>query len=385
VPISVEAARRFLHDMGMKWRQANKAPYMDGHERLDVVAYRAQFVNKYLGLQPYFTRWGQDGEPVPTILSQGQREIVVVTHDESTFHSNDGRKFMWLKPGGDPLRKKGIGKGIMVSDFLTPGGRLACGTSDSKRYATHLHELGPNNYWTGDKMTNHTLQIMVPIFEERFPSDRYQGLFLFDNATNHCHMADDALVVKRMNLRKDGKKPVMRDGWNPLTHAPHQMWLLEGNRKIPKGIELVLRERGLWPVNDRSFKLDCKKGTHSEDQTCCARRLLGSQPDFVAQKCILAEALEARGHLVMFYPKFHPELNFIEYYWGQAKRFAREHCQYNLPGLRSTLPEAFESVSPATIHKFHERTLRAMLAYKDGYKLGTKEFQERVYRSHRRV
>ena len=96
-----------------------------------------------------------------------------MTHDESTFHSNDGRKFMWLKAGGDLLRKKGIGKGIIVSDFLTPGGRLACGTGDSKRYATHLHEFGPNNYWTREKMTNHTLQIMIPIFEERFPSDRY--------------------------------------------------------------------------------------------------------------------------------------------------------------------------------------------------------------------
>jgi len=234
-------------------------------------------------------------------------------------------------------------------------------------------------------MVKHTLEKMLPIFETAFPPDRFQGLFLFDNATNHCAMAEDALVAKRMNLNRGGQQPLMRDGYNPLTDSPQQMWQWAGSSKEPKGTRIVLEERGLWPQN-RHFKLECARKTdHTEDHRCCARRLLASQPDFKSQKGVLAEELEKRGHLVMFYPKFHPELNFIEYYWGAAKRYARENCEYSMAGLRLTIPQALQSVAVPTIGKFYQRTIRSMEAYRDGCKLGTEEYQNRVYRSHRRV
>lgn len=209
----------------------------------------------------------------------------------------------------------------MVSDFLTPGGRLTCTKDDgSVVFATHFHEYSKDNYWTGDLMVKHTLEGMLPIFEAAFPSDKHQGLFLFDNATNHCVMADDALVAKGMNLSRGGRQPLMRDGFNPLTNEPQQMWQWEESKQVPKGIKVVLKERGLWPLDDSRFKLECAtKGDHRDDQQCCARRLLASQPDFKIQKGVLAEELEKRGHLVMFYPKFHPELDFIEYYWGELQ------------------------------------------------------------------
>jgi len=55
---------------------------------------------------------------------------------------------------------------------------------------------------------------------------------------------------------------------------------------------------------------------------CYARRIISLQPDFFAQKCALQELVEEAGHVCIFYPKFHCELNFIERYWGAAKRFA---------------------------------------------------------------
>ena len=42
---------------------------------------------------------------------------------------------------------------------------------------------------------------------------------------------------------------------------------------------------------------------------CCMRRMLASQPDFLKQKNRITELLESEGFLVMYVPKFHPELN----------------------------------------------------------------------------
>ena len=59
------------------------------------------------------------------------------------------------------------------------------------------------------------------------------------------------------------------------------------------------------------------------------------------------------GHSVLFYPKFHCELNFIERYWCQAKWFARENCGYDFEVLNATVPEALASVTNASIRGFY--------------------------------
>jgi hypothetical protein len=34
--------------------------------------------------------------------------------------------------------------------------------------------------------------------------------------------------------------------------------------------------------------------------------------------------------MAIFYPTFHCELNFIEYYWGVAKPYTGKNCGYNI-------------------------------------------------------
>jgi hypothetical protein len=97
----------------------------------------------------------------------------------------------------------------------------------------------------------------------------------------------------------------------------------------------------------------------------------------------MQELVEGKGHLVVFYPKFHCELNWIEYYWGMAKRFSRDNCEYNFQALRQIVPDALSSVPPKTIAAFFARSQRRMEAYRLGLQYGTEEFKS--YTSHRRV
>ena len=147
----------------------------------------------------------------------------------------------------------------------------------------------------------------------------------------------------------------------------------------------------MWPTNGEDFRLDCNlcKGknrvTDPKRTSCCARRLLSVQPDFQQQKSKIEIAIEARGHKCIFYPKYHCELNFIEMYWGAAKKYTREHCDYTWVGLQKTVPEALDSVPLITIRKFARKSKRYMDVYRKGLTGKLAEFAVKKYKSHRRV
>jgi len=154
-------------------------------------------------------------------------------------------------------------------------------------------------------------------------------------------------------------------------------------RGKPKGIKQVLLERGLWR---NGMRLDCKpKCQIQAGADCCARQCLRNQPDFQEQRGYLQEVIEARGYQVIFYPKFHCEPNFIEFFWAAAKRYARENCEYSLQGLRDTIPHALEAVPEVTIWRFYQKCQWMMQAYREGCQYGTVEFKDRVYKSHCRA
>ncbi|CAG8756828.1 601_t:CDS:1, partial [Cetraspora pellucida] len=49
---------------------------------------------------------------------------------------------------------------------------------------------------------------------------------------------------------------------------------------------------------------------------------MSQQLDFLAQKGQLEEIIVAAGHQLVFYSKFHCELNYIENFWVQPKDIA---------------------------------------------------------------
>ena len=72
-----------------------------------------------------------------------------------------------------------------------------------------------------------------------------------------------------------------------------------------------------------------------------------------------------RGALIILYPKFHPEFNWIEMYWGECKRYSRKHWTYRFKDLIQILPDALRSPSLATVRRFAQKSFRYMDAYRE--------------------
>jgi len=201
----------------------------------------------------------------------------------------------------------------------------------------------------------------IDIFERK-TNGLAQGLFLFDNAPSHMKRAGDAISATKMvksashfvfcfyllsncliGVPQDPKRswthhpkgPRMRDGINPLMGEPQSFYFPDDHPNFPgwfKGMERIIRERGLWP--EGGLPADCAGPKRPEGPaSCCCRHLLFTQPDFASQKALLEEHIESRGHLCDYYPKYHCELNFIEQYWGAAK------FRFRVAGRARTLGE----------------------------------------------
>ena len=83
-------------------------------------------------------------------------------------------------------------------------------------------------------------------------------------------------------------------------------------------------------LNGKCKNFQCLPGSKS----CCLQQILYHQPDFAGQKSALEEVAKAQGYRVLFFPKFHCEINAIEQSWGFSKRI---YCQFPASSIEDDL------------------------------------------------
>ncbi|KAJ7149711.1 hypothetical protein C8R46DRAFT_857159, partial [Mycena filopes] len=256
--ISVQTARRWLKQLDWRYGRRKNGMYVDGHEREDVVAYRAAFVKRWLEqYEPRMVVYDNDGKVIKNpegYVLQGKFKgqpfrIILVTHDESTFYANDRRKVGWFAKSekGKP-EAKGEGESIMVSDFLTPEwGRLVHEDLEARL----LFRAGKNcDGWFASDDLLIEVDRAIDIFEAR-TNGFATALFIFDNAPSHQKRARDALSARKMvrfpkaNWTHHPEGPKMRPGRLPDGEV-QQLYFPDDHPTMPgwfKGMEEIIRER----------------------------------------------------------------------------------------------------------------------------------------------
>ena len=185
----------------------------------------------------------------------------------------------------------------MVSDFIDEVAGFVRDETGEARLQLEIHK---NGYFNNEHLLEQ-VEKTIDIFERVHPQAR--GLFLFDNAPSHKKQADDALNADRMNVHPGGMQPPMRD-----TQWDGKVQRLVFDDGTPKGMKEILKERG---VNTRGMRAAEMRAT------------LKTHTDFQGAKTLLEDLVEGRGHLCVFYPKYHCEFSPIELVWFHAKKHTR--------------------------------------------------------------
>jgi hypothetical protein len=380
VTICLSTARKWLlKELGWVRSRRKQGLYKDGHEREDVVEYRKEFVKRMEDIERRRIKHNDDRPD----LNEGEKPLIFYTHDEATFQSHDGTRSVYHPAGEEPFFKKGSGATFMVSDFISE----VDGPITSVR---KIIEVGKNHdgYWNGEDLARQ-LEDLVVYHKERYPE--YEAIVAFDNACTHSSFAADAPRANKMAV-KEGSKSLyraermwyMKDG----ARVPQDYTFKQGKEMIPKGITHILRERGIRAMPSLG---KCRKGCpdrpeDSKRPFCCKMQMLSHQPDFKEQRTMVDDIMNKNpGFKAIYYPKFHPELNFIEMFWGMVKRRTRGLCNYSRVGFKIKLIKALDSVKIDTIRAIARRAFRYMRYYREGLTSLQAEWAMKMYTSHRRA
>ncbi|KAJ3560170.1 hypothetical protein NP233_g11010 [Leucocoprinus birnbaumii] len=137
-----------------------------------------------------------------------------------------------------------------------------------------------------------------------------------------------------------------------------------------KGMEQILWEQGYIVTGNHFKKAQCGtsfKDCPADSTDCCCRWLLYNQPDFLAVESRLEKFAWEQGYKVLFLPKSHCELNFIEQCWGYAKREYRLFPPSSASDiLEKNVLKVLGDIPVESMRRFATQALRFTDAYSKG-------------------
>jgi len=213
------------------------------------------------------------------------------------------------------LLRKGRGRLIHVSDFVKEeNGRLIVRNEEGDvvkdvRCITYPG-VGGDAWWDHNQLLAQ-VDKAIAIFEEAHPG--CVALFMFDQSSTHASLGPDALRAFDMNKSNGGRQRKQKNTVIPMTNE-HPKFHSKAQRMVTetgeaKGLQQTLEERGF---NVQGMRAKCSPVCPLENENCCMARLLSKQDDFRLQDSLLEHKIKERGHICIFLPKFHCELNPIE-------------------------------------------------------------------------
>mmetsp|Transcript_20475 Transcript_20475/g.65357 ORF Transcript_20475/g.65357 Transcript_20475/m.65357 type:complete len:240 (+) Transcript_20475:666-1385(+) len=164
----------------------------------------------------------------------------------------------------------------------------------------------------------------------------------------------------------------------------------------PKGLRYVLQERG-FSVKGLPRNCNRKRQASWKDdddvelpfdsaKPCCMLCQLADCEDFRTEKPTLQNLIESLGHKCIFFPKFHPELNFIERFWSHVKRELRKTCEYTLNGFDKHVTDKLHNACKlATIRRYARHSWRWMSTYSLGLPPKVVAYAVKKFRGHRTI
>jgi hypothetical protein len=221
-----------------------------------------------------------------------------------------------MEKGHQPIRSKNRGRIIHVSDFINEDdGRLflkdekGAIVEDARKII--YPGSGGDPWWDTDQLLDQ-MKDAISIFNRAHPDG--QALFIFDQSSAHASLPSDALRAFDMNKTDGGAQGPWRDTVipesNPFPEFRGKHQSMKNKAGQWKGLVSVLQERGFDTSKYKRAK--CKPVCPFESTNCCLAHLLSQQDDFVNQTSKLETLIVNAGHLCLFLPKFHCELNPIE-------------------------------------------------------------------------
>lgn len=226
--------------------------FFDGHEREDVVEYRDGWSKRMMEYYSYSEKYATEDAVVviPPELPDGVKQHVFVTHDDSTFYSNDFQRYAWLQNDESYCLPKSQGRSIMISEFQCPCHGTMRGTLNGKPVTSRvIFYPGANHegYWKSIHMQAQLSDVVIPLFKLLHPDK--MGVFLFDQSSNHKAFPEDALVASKMNMNPilikddDSLQGKFRDQsfyvFKTFDYAQQQKILHQQNKTREKKVEEI--------------------------------------------------------------------------------------------------------------------------------------------------